>query len=86
MTSDIVKYIGIILTTMAMILGATLYISNSHADIKSWTLDQDSDRTEKMMRDVEKRYVPMEDFIEVKTDLKHMKEMLRRIEGKIDSQ
>jgi hypothetical protein len=86
MTTDIVKYIGIIITIVGMMIGATLYISNSHADIKSWTLDQDSVKTEQLMKGIEKHYVPKSDFIEVKTDLKHMKSLLERIERKLDNQ
>ncbi len=84
MNRDIVKYIAITLTIIGMLVGATWLVTNAHAEIKSWTLGQDSVRTEQVLENIEKHYVSKEDFIELKTDLKYIKKSLDKIERKLD--
>ena len=84
--NDIAKYITIGLTVLGMFVAGILYISSAHADIKSWTLEQNSDRTEQVMKDIDRHYVPKEDFVRIETDLKHIKNSLTKIERKLDRQ
>jgi hypothetical protein len=86
MNQYVAKYLAIGLTLIGMLVGATWLISNAHAEIKNWTLDQDSVRTEQVLRDTERHYVPKEDFVRIETDIKYIKESLKKIEQKLDRQ
>jgi hypothetical protein len=86
MNNQLAKYISIFLTVLGLAVGAIWYMSNAHAEIKNWTLEQDSVRTEQVVENIEKHYVPKEDFIELKTDIKHIKKTLDKMERKLDSQ
>ena len=83
MTSDITKYIALVLTAVGMLVLATWLVSSAHADIKSWTLDQDSVRTEKVLEIVDRYYVSKEDFVRIETKLEAMEKLLDKIDKKL---
>jgi hypothetical protein len=82
--SDFTKILALILTLLTLSIGAVLYISEAHAEIKDWTLGQEFVK-EKVIKD---NYVPKHEFIEVRTELKESrsqnekehKEIIRKLD------
>ena len=78
MRIDIAKYLAIGLTILGMLVGATWLVSDALADTKSWTLKQDAAIKEEVLNNVDRHYVPKEDFTKVEAQIEGIKEQNTR--------
>lgn len=86
------KWLVMILTIVAFAVGAVLWATNSHSELREWTAEQDfvtKTELKEMMKD---QYVPFYIYIETITKLKNKCESsdkielrLNRIEKKLES-
>ena len=63
--------IAMLLTVVAMAVGAALWASNAHADIKEWTTEQDFVTQKELKEIIKEQYVKKEDFVIVKEKLEN---------------
>lgn len=81
---DWLKFIPIILTIITITVGAAIWASTEHSDIKAWTLDQDNATKSEIKESSEKRFVPKEDFSRIDENMKRQKEDIKEIKDKLD--
>lgn len=81
---ELTKWITLGLAIVTMVTGATLWISSSYADIKTFTIEQDNVTSERVLKRVEQRYVPKEEFTAVETKIEEIKEQNTRVMNKLD--
>ena len=86
MKVEFAKYLAIFITVIGMLVGATWLISDALADTKNWTLEQDTAIKNEVLNESDRRYTPREDFARIEAELKYMKEILSRIDRKLDRQ
>ena len=78
------KFIALIITVISITAAAVVWAASSHEKIKDWTIDRDYDTKVEIEKAAEKYYVPLEDFIEVKTEQRQIKEKVDDIDKKVD--
>ena len=83
-SATLLKAIGLFLTIIGMVVCMAIWASNSHAEIKSWTADQDYDTKQEVKETMREQYVPLHQFTKVQQRLEDNKEDLKRIEKKLD--
>jgi hypothetical protein len=83
-TSEWLKYLTVILTVIGMVVCMAVWASNSHADIKSWTAEQDHVTKTELKGVIKEQYVPLHEFTQVKQSLTDLKEDSEKIENKLD--
>ena len=83
--------IVIVLTVIAMAVGAALWASNAHAEIKDWTAEQDFVTKSELKEVIKEQYVPRYEFVIVKEKLENhekqhllLQKTLDKIEEKMD--
>jgi hypothetical protein len=81
---SIAKYLPIILTIIALAVGAAIYVSSANAENKDWTAAQDSATKVELRTEMRERYVPRYEFIGVKVKLESIEKILERLEKKVD--
>jgi hypothetical protein len=83
-TTSRAKFLGIILPVIGLVAAAVAWAASEHDTIKDWTVEKDYATKKEVMDIVEKHYVTSEDFVEVKTEQKHIKEKVDKIDKKTD--
>lgn len=82
--SDWKQTIAMVLTVIAMAVGASLWASNAHADIKDWTSEQDFVTKKELVDIIKEQYVKKEQFAIVRQKLisheKQHEQLLRTLE------
>lgn len=64
--------IVMILTVIGMAVGAALWATSAHAEIKDWTAEQDFVTKTELTEIIKEQYVKREDFVVVKANLKNL--------------
>lgn len=82
--ADWPKWIAIILTVLSLTIAAVVWASTEHADIKTWTAEQDYVTKQELSKSFEKQYVPKEDFSRVEQSISDQKEDIKEIKNKVD--
>ena len=82
-SSSKARTIAIIITLVGMAAGAAVWASGEHMAIKDWTAEQDYTTKKEVQSIVKAQYVPREDFVELKTDVKYMKKQLQETDDKV---
>jgi Tfp pilus assembly protein PilO len=82
--SDWPKVLAVFLTIVGMAVGMAVWASNSHAEIKGWTAEQDYVTKTELKETMKEQYVPLHEFTKVKQSLEDLKEDSRQIEKKLD--
>ena len=83
-TSDWPKYISLILLVLSLVVGMSIWATNSHAEIKDWTAGQDFVTKQELKEVMKEQYVPLYEFTKVQESLKNLKENTVKIEKKLD--
>ena len=78
------SWMTVVLTIIGLTVAAAVWASNQHADIRTWTADQDYVTKQELERTIEKRYVPKEDFAKVQQCMEGQKEDITDIKNKVD--
>lgn len=82
--SEWIKVLAVLLTIIGMVVTITVWANNSHAEIKSWTSEQDYVTKTELKDTMKEQYVPLHEFTKVQQSLKDQKEDLQKIEKKLD--
>jgi hypothetical protein len=83
--SDWPKYISIFLTIVALTVGMAIWATNSHAEIKDWTANQNFVTKQELRSVMKEQYVPLHEFTKVKQSLEDHGKDLDKIEKKLDN-
>lgn len=83
--SDWPKFIAVFLTIIGMVVGMAIWASNSHAEIKGWTAEQDYVTKTELKDTMKEQYVPLHEFTKVKQSLEDLKSDSGKIEQKLDT-
>lgn len=78
------KYIAVFITLLGMIVGAAVWASNAHDNLKSFVMDQDVSVESNIKAEIREQYVPKYEFTAVQQILENQKLTLEKIEGKLD--
>jgi septal ring factor EnvC (AmiA/AmiB activator) len=78
------KWIAIILTVVSLVVGAVVWASTEHSDIRVWTADQDYATKQDLEETAEKLYVPKEEFSRVEQSVKDIKGNVKETKEKVD--
>ena len=81
---SIAGWITIALTVLTLLIGATVWASSEHAEIKDWTAEQDF-VTKTELRDVMKdQDVPKHEFSKVEQSLEDTRDQIIRIQDTLE--
>lgn len=78
------KYISLLLTVIALVVGMAIWATNSHAEIKDWTAEQDFVTKTELRSVMKEQYVPLHEFTKVKQSLDDTKAQLEKMDDKLD--
>ncbi len=78
------KYVAVLITIIGMIVGATVWASSSHDQLKSFTLERDYATEIEIKNSVKEQYVPKHEFSAMEQNLADQKATLEKIENKLD--
>lgn len=81
---DIIKFLTFVITLIGLIVGTALWATNSHAEIKSWTAEQDYVTKQELNTKMKEQYVPLHEFTKVQQSLEDQCDNLDKIEKKLD--
>jgi len=70
--TDLKQLAVIMITIVTLATGAVLWATNSHADIKEWTAEQDFVTKSELQEVIKEQYVKREDFAIVKQKLENL--------------
>ena len=76
--------VAMILTIVTMSVGAALWASSAHADLKEWTVEQDFVTKEELKEIIKEQYVPRYEFVVVKEKLENTEEKLDGLQKTLD--
>ena len=76
--------VAVILTIIAMSVGAALWASNAHASIKDWTAEQDFVTKTELREVIKEQYVPRHEFVVVREKLDNTEEKLDTVQKTLD--
>lgn len=66
------KTVGIMLTLISLLVGAAIWATTAHADIKDWTAEQDYVTRKQLTDAFKESYVKREEFAKVETNLENL--------------
>ena len=85
------KWVATLLTIIGFAIAAVLWATNAHSELKEWTAEQDFVTKQELKEVMEDRYVPLSEYVELRTRLENLcensakiDERLERIEAKIN--
>lgn len=76
--------VAMIFTIIAMCVGAALWASDAHADLKDWTAEQDFVTKKELIEVIKEQYVPRYEFVVVKEKLENTEEKLDHLQLTLD--
>jgi len=79
-TPNWIQLIVLVLSLVTIIVGAAIWATSAHAEIKDWTIDKTSATTKEVKEDIKEYYVQKREFIEVKIILDEHKKQHNRLE------
>lgn len=82
--TDWKQTVAMILTIVAMSVGAALWASNAHANLKDWTSEQDFVTQRELKEIIREQYVPRYEFVVVKEKLDNTEEKLDTLQKTLD--
>lgn len=79
-----IKIVTLAISLISVTAAAAVWNVQQHDEIKTTLTTQDTATKKELVEDSEKRYVPKDDFVEVKTEQKYIKEKVDKIDIKLD--
>lgn len=79
-----IKIVTLAISLISVTAAAAVWNVQQHDVIKTTITTQEANAKKEIVDSAEKRYVPKDDFIEVKTEQKYIKEKVDKIDVKLD--
>lgn len=82
--SDFAKILTVLITVATLTAGTVIWATTQFADQKDWTVEQDRVIKTDIEGTTREQYVPKHEFTPVQTQLDSIKDMLIKLDTKID--
>ena len=83
-TNNLNRYLATLLGIIGIVVAATVWATTEHSNIKDWTAEQDFVTKTQVTDIMKEQYVPLKEYMVVKTKLDNLCEVTKRIEMKLD--
>ena len=81
---DVTKWIALLFTFIAMIVGMVVWATNEHSEIREWTVDRDYTNKKELKEIIKDSYVPLHEFTKLKQKLEDQSKKMDDMSLKID--